>query len=207
MPSSKIFDIAVPSAPRKVLKLSLRNQRLVRRSMHHPGASDSRNRRAAASVPTAAPGGSVAAPAMTTPRAPRGAGQRVGTTPVARGPRNEEEAPADVPTRASPPRAAKDRANQNIHDQLQQREQVPILLAEVVVDDDAAASSVHSSSSSRSSFSEAGAASNRASGEAGAGVSDHDLDALGGFDFSPADDADNDDLLPTDAEVSKYTFF
>ena len=211
VPSSQI---TVPSAPRRVSKPSSRNQRLVRPNMHHPGAGQSRTRRAAASVPAAPPGDPSAATALTTPRAPRGSGQRGGTTPVAGGPRRG--ASAEVPARDTPPRAAKDRANQSIHDQLQQR--IPIPLAEIVDDDDGAAvdsspvasASVNSSSSSSdANFSNGDASPKEAGVPAGAGVSNFGNDAgdIDDIDFTlPEGDYDDDELLPTDAEVSKYSF-
>jgi hypothetical protein len=87
MPSSQIVDIKVPSAPRRVSKLSLQNQCLVCPNMHHPGAGQSRSRRTAALVPAVAPGNPSAATVLMTPCAPRGSGQCGGMTTVAGGPR------------------------------------------------------------------------------------------------------------------------
>jgi hypothetical protein len=134
------------------------------------------------------------------PRGPTRGRHLATTTPMSWGHR---EASADVLTCKTTPRAAKDRENCYFHDQMQQ--QIPIPLAEVVVEDDAAAidspaglASCCSGSSSSSAFSGAADSTGDAAGSANPN--------LDGFDFMPEDDADKDEL-PTNAEVSKYTFF
>ena len=145
MPLSQIADFTPPAAPRGVSKPSSQNQRVVRRTMHHPAAGESRSRRTLSAVTEATPGRHVGA-AAPVDRGGRG-GKRGDITPTAQG-QGEEVTPAGVPTRASPPRAAKDRANRL----LQQRAPIPV--AEVVLEHDssigaasaAAAGTTHSPS-------------------------------------------------------------
>jgi len=208
MPLSQIADFTPPAASRRVSKPSLQNQRIVRRTMHHPAAGESRSRRTLSAVTEATPGRHLGAAAAAAPvdRGGRG-GKRGDITPTAQG-QGGEVTPAGVPTRASPPRAAKDRANRL----LQQRAPIPV--AEVVLEHDssigaasaAAAGTTHSPSFSvRSDESSDSSYYSDAASRAGGRVTaarDDLVDVL----FSP-EDADGDYELPTDAEVSKYTFF
>ena len=211
MPLSQIADFTPSVAPRRVSKPSLQNQRVAHRTMHHPAAGESRSRRTLLAVTKETPGRRVgaaaAAAAAAAPAAPVGSGGGGGgkcgdRTPMAQG--QGEEVTPGVPTRASPQRAAKDRANHLL------QQHVPIPVAEVVLEHDAASAaaagathspsiSVRSNDSSDSNY----------NFDAASGAGDRVTaarDDLVKVLFSP-EDVDVDYEVPTDAAVSKYTFF
>jgi hypothetical protein len=207
MPLSQIADFTPPAAPRRVSKPSLQNQRIAHRTMHHPAAGESRSRRTLSAVTKETPGrrvGAAAAAAAPVGSGGGGGGKRGDRTPMAQG--QGEEVTPGVTTRASPQRAAKDRANRLL------QQHVPIPVAEVVLEHDAASAaaaggthspsiSVRSNDSSDSNYNFDAAS---GAGDRVTAARDDLVDVL----FSPEDeDVDVDYEVPTDAEVSKYTFF